>query len=636
MFLLRRLGPVCRGRYHEGTRLQSVWFQLDASGRCRKGPGQTLRESPLSLSHLRRWSVFFIALLAAATVFSACSSDDPTRPVNTTLVSKTIPRPRPHLAYPEPVHDDPPTIQFRDISATAAIDFRHQSGMHPDRPFPSNFGSGLAAFDYDGDGLYDLFFGSNRDLGPVRSGSSNGCRLYRNLGNLTFRDVTESSGVGFRGFNHGAAVGDADGDGFPDLFLTNLGPNVLYLNNGDGTFRDATAGSGLDAPPWSTGAAFLDYNGDGHLDLYVTAYGVWEPAHQPFCGDATRNIRVFCSPYSIAPVRHYLFRNRGDGTFEDTTAAAGILRTDGRGLGVIAADLNGDALTDLYVANDGCPNFLFLNKGDGTFRDATESSGAATNEAGEVQGSMGVDAEDVNGDGQPELLVTNFRGQYTTLYRNHADASFQDVSAWAGLISASLSWVGWGCALADFDNDGLPDVLAVNGEVDDNLKALGQDVPFAEPSIVWRNVGGVRFRKVAKPGPFFAQRHVARGASFFDLDDDGRLDLAVNRFDGPPAILRNESAPRSWIRLDLIGRKANRSAIGARVSVIAGDRVFQRLVKGGGSYLSANDPRILVGLGDRKRVDRVEIQWPGGEFSQLDTPTVNQTHLVREPAEARR
>jgi len=535
----------------------------------------------------------------------------------------------PEAGEPEPGEAE--RIRFRDTSATSGVDFQHVSGMHPDRPFPTNFGSSLAAFDYDGDGHQDLYCGTNRELpldAPSRSG---GCRLYRNRGDGTFQDVTGAAGVGFRGFNHGATAGDVDGDGFPDLFLTNLGPNVLYLNNGDGTFRDATAGSGLDAPPWSTGAAFLDYDGDGHLDLYVACYGAWTLGKEPYCGDPKRRVRIYCTPYSLTPVRHYLFRNRGDGTFEDTTGRSGVLRRDGRGLGVVAADLNGDGRTDLYVANDGCPNFLFLNQGGGTFTDASESSGAATNEAGEVQGSMGVDAEDVNGDGRPELLVTNFRGQYTTLYRNHHGSNFQDVSGPAGITSDSAPYVGWGCALADLDNDGLPDILTVNGEVDDNLKEFGLDVPFAQPALVWRNQGEGRFRRVGDAGPFFAATHVARGAAFLDLDDDGRLDAAVSLFDGRTAVLRNESPARPWVRLELLGRVSNRSAIGAAVAVYAGGRVFHRLVKGGGSFLAGNDPRVLVGLGAADRVDRVEVRWPGGSRSTLTGPAVGRTHQVREP-----
>jgi hypothetical protein len=492
--------------------------------------------------------------------------------------------------------------------------------------------------DYDGDGLLDLYFATTRNLPLDAPNRSHGNRLYRNRGGATFEDVTERAGVGFRGFCHGVAVADVDNNGCPDLFLTNFGPNVLYLNNGDGTFRDATAGSGLDRPFWSCGAAFFDYDGDGLLDLYVSNYGRWPPAPDappPFCGDEARGLRMICPPDKVPPERDLLFRNRGDGTFEDRTGPTGVLRHDGRGMGVIAADLNGDGRTDLYVANDRGANFLFLNRGDGTFEDASESSGAAFSGNGAAQGSMGVDAEDIDGDGLPELVVTNFRGDGNTLYRNLGGGNFTDVTDTAGLLKGSKPNVGWGCALADLDGDTRLDLLSVNGHVDDNLAAFGRDVPQAEPVTLWRREGDGRYSLVRDPGPFFRTGHVARGAAFGDLDNDGDLDVVISLLDGRPAVLLNESDPRPWVRFELVGRRSNRSAIGAAVAVHCGGRVIHRQVKGGGSYLSANDPRVLVGLGDADRVDRVEVRWPSGARTTLAAPEVRRTHRVEEPEECR-
>jgi hypothetical protein len=533
---------------------------------------------------------------------------------------------------PEPTVPEPSTIRFRDVSDATGIAFVHCSGNSPEKHFPTANGSGVAMFDYDGDGRLDLYFATTRNLPLDAPDRSQGNRLYRNRGDGTFEDTTEKAGVGFRGFTHGLAVGDVDNDGTPDLYLANLGPNVLYLNNGDGTFRDAGAGSGAQCGLWSSGAALFDYDRDGDLDLYVSCYGRWTPdGDRPFCGDAAKGVRTYCSPLTITPERHFLFRNRGDGTFEDVTEAAGILRSDGRGMGVVACDLDRDGWIDLYVANDLGAHFLFLNRGDGTFQDATESSGAAASEAGHFQAGMGVDAEDVTGDGLPELFVTHFREDYCTLYRNLDGQIFQDVSAWAGIVKDCMPGVGWGCALADFDNDGWPDMLVVNGHVDDNLDQLGRDVPQAEAPKVWRNRGDGRFRLVRDPGPFFRAGHVARGAAFGDLDDDGDLDVVVSLMDQRPVVLLNESDRHPWIRLELLGGRSRRPAIGAAVEVHAGGRVIHRQVKGGASYHSANDTRLLIGLGSADRVERVDIRWPNGTRSTLTDPAPGRTHRVLEP-----
>lgn len=538
----------------------------------------------------------------------------------------------PGTAAGTPGSPDRSAIRFRDISESTGITFVHCSGNSPEKYYPAANGSGVAMLDYDADGWLDLYFVTTRNLPMSAPSQSHGNKLYRNRRNGTFEDVTERAGVAFRGFCHGVTVGDVNNDGFPDMYLTNLGPNVLYLNHGDGTFRDATRGSGLDGPAWSSAAALLDYDGDGRLDIYVSCYGRWsENEEHPYCGDRARGIRTFCAPPSIPPVRHYLFRNRGNGTFEDTTKAAGILRSDGRGMAVVAADVDGNGWPDLFVANDACPNFLFLNRGNGTFDDAGATAGAACSADGKNQSGMGVDIEDVDGDGLPELFVSHFRNEYATLYRNIGNATFDDVSASVGIVQGSTGEVGWGCALADFDNDGWPDMFVANGHVDDNLEKLGQKVSYAERSRLWRNVGAGRFQLVPDAGPFFAQEHVARGAAFGDLDNDGDIDIVISRMDARPIILSNESASGSWIRLHLMGRRSNRSAIGASVVVHAEGQAIHRHLKGGGSYLSANDPRLLIGLGSARGVDRVEIRWPSGQRSTLTSPAIGTTHRVAEP-----
>ncbi len=591
-----------------------------------------------------------VAISMAWTAAAGCRPADdggPTPGVDTPVASEPNPSPgRPEKSPPRPVDvarkavskpPEPPSIRFRDASESSGIDFVHCSGNDPEKHFPTANGSGVAMLDYDGDGVLDLYFATTRNLPLEAPTASGGNRLYRGRGDGTFEDVTDRANVGYRGFTHGLAVGDVDNDGHPDLYLANLGGNVLYLNNGDGTFRRAGPAMGAECKPWTSGAAFLDYDADGDLDLYVSSYGVWAyGADRPFCGDFEKKVRTYCSPLTINPARNFLFRNRGDGTFEDVTAAAGVLRADGRGLGVVACDVNRDGRIDLYAANDLSPHFLFLNKGDGTFEDATETSGASASESGRFQAGMGVDAEDVDGDGLPELFATHFREDYNTLYRNLDGRNFQDVSASAGIVKDCLPNVGWGCALADLDNDGWPDMLVVNGHVDDNLPRIGREIPQAEPPRVWRNRGDGRFRLVADPGPFFSANHVARGAAFGDLDNDGDLDAVVVLMDGRPAVLLNESSPRAWVRLELLGGRSRRPAVGAMVEVRAGGRVIHRQLKGGGSYLSANDPRLLIGLGAADRIESIEVRWPNGTRSTVTSPELRRTHRVEEPEAPKR
>ncbi|MBX6314712.1 MAG: CRTAC1 family protein, partial [Isosphaeraceae bacterium] len=472
-------------------------------------------------------------------------------------------------------------------------------------------------------------------------------RLYKNLGGGQFRDVTESAGVGFVGFNHGIVVGDIDNDGDQDIYLCNYGPNVLYLNNGDGTFRDISRESGTDNPSWSSGGAFLDYDNDGDLDLYVSNYGDWTLERDDhFCGDREKNVRQYCSPKEVRTVKHILYRNDGlkDGIphFTDVTDQAGVGRADGHGFGVIAADLNGDGKIDLYVANDQNPNFLFLNNGDGTFQDASEVSGAALDINGNAQAGMGVDAEDIDGDGKPELFVTNFRDEYNTLYQNFGNGNFFDQTSSVGLAADSMPWVGWGCGLVDLDNDGWPDIFVANGHVDDNWHLLGQpNNPYRQPPLLHRNVplgrvpgAGRRFVLATRgAGPYFDEGHVGRGVAFGDLDDDGDLDIVVNHKDAPPALLRNDTPTENcWIRLKLVGTRSNRDAIGARVEVTAGGRTLSRQRKGGGSIMSAHDPRLLIGVGPVAVVEKIVIRWPSGAESILENLETGQTREIIEPA----
>ncbi len=534
----------------------------------------------------------------------------------------------------------PSPFRFAEIAQQAGIDFVHFSGMTEARHFPTANGSGVAIFDYDNDGKLDLYFatGTLLPLGTAKKGPN---RLFRNLGGNRFRDVTAESGLGYAGYCHGIVVGDIDNDGDHDVFLCNYGPNVLFLNNGDGTFKDITKNAGVGSSNWSTGGAFLDYDSDGDLDLYVTNYGHWKlPDDDQFCtmnlghhNPSEAKVRTYCSPRSIRPARHLLYRNNGDRTFTDVTEAAGVGRCDGRGFGVVAADLNGDGRIDLYVTNDTCPNFVYLNRGDGTFMDATDTSGAGYDAHGLTRAGMGVDAEDVDGDGLPDLLVANFTGEPNSLFRNLGAGMFADQTPSSGMATDSMPWVGWGCALADFDNDGWPDCFVANGHVDDNLELLGYNIPYAHPPLLHHNLEGRKFRLATRDvGPYFDSDHVGRGAAFGDLDNDGDIDIVVNHKDGAPALLRNDTTTKNhWIRLSLIGTLSNRDAIGALVTVELKNRTLYRQRKGGGSLESAHDPRMLIGLGPETEPRRVTIRWPSGQISTAESLAGDQGYIMVEP-----
>jgi hypothetical protein len=533
-------------------------------------------------------------------------------------------------------------FRFADVTRESGVDFVHVSGITEARHYPTAYGSGVAIFDFDNDGKLDLYFATATFLptGTLRTGPN---RLYRNLGGNRFQDATETSGLGYAGFCHGVAIGDIDNDGDQDVFLCNYGSNALYLNDGDGTFRDISHSAGIDRPGWSYAGAFLDYDNDGDLDLYVTRYGHWklpdddrvcDALPSPLIKDPPPRQRVFCSPKSIRPARHCFFRNNGDRTFTDVAEAAGLGRSDGRGLGVVATDLDDDGRIDLYVANDMCPNFVYFNRGDGTFEDATDTSGAGYGESGQIRAGMGVDAEDLDGDGRPELFATNYWNEPNSLFANLGGGQFQERSRTSGMWHDSVLWVGWGCALADFDNDGRPDCFVVNGHVDNNLERLGYESPYAQPPLLHRNVDGTRFLLATRDaGSYFDSDHVGRGVASGDIDDDGDVDLVVNHQDGAPALLRNDTpTPHHWIRLQLEGTRSNRDGVGARVEVQAGGRTIVRWRKGGASLGSSHDPRLLIGIGEAEVARSVTIRWPSGQVDHFTDLRARAGYLLKEGA----
>jgi len=576
------------------------------------------------------WPVFILLLLLG--MAGGCGFFPQTPPPKTDFRASQVSRTQPSVDAGAEFPVSP--IHFERVM-NSGVNFQHRTGNSDERPFPAANGSGLGAIDYDLDGVYDLYFATGRSFpldepDPLASGN----RLYRNLRNWTFLDVTTLAGVGHLGYSAGLAVGDFNGDGFSDIYVNCYGPNVLYQNNGDGTFHPLDEGAGVNDPRWGTSAAFLDYDGDGNLDLYVCNYAKWSLATNAFCGNHATNTRIFCNPNSVEAEAHGLFHNQGDGTFQECSVEAGVGGGSGRGQGVIAADVDRDGLIDLYVANDLQPNFLFQNLGQGRFRDISEESGAAYDKAGQVHAGMGVDAEDLNQDGLPELFVTNFEQEYNTCYDNQGHMTFLDVSEIRGLAAASRPWVGWGTALVDLDSDGLRDVIVTNGHTDANLSAMGRDSEYLQPPLIWRNLGK-RFAVVSETaGDYFQDRFCGRALSAVDLDNDGDLDIVIGHQDQIPALLRNDGLKEVEVRkktvtLKLVGRNSVRDAIGAQVQIKSGKLATFHQVRGGGSYLSAQDPRI-IGVCDGA-VAIVTIRWPSGLESLVPDLATGAEYVLIEP-----
>lgn len=529
-------------------------------------------------------------------------------------------------------------IQFVEIPAAASgIDFQHVSGNATDKPFPAANGSGVGALDYDLDGLVDLYFATGAHFPLTGLPDSPTNQAYRNMGDWQFVNVTAQTRLELHRYSAGVAVGDYDSDGFPDVYVTCVGENQLFHNCGDGTFEEVAVVSGGD---FSTSSAFLDYDADGLLDLYVGNYGIWDYEHNAYCGDRSRNVRIFCSPKTLEPELDRLLRNEGDGTFRDVTTETGVDAANGRAQGVLATDVNGDGRIDLYLGNDSHPNFLFLNTAEGRFENATQLTGTAYDRHGQMQAGMGLAGADVDRDGQWDLFVTNFEGEYNTLYLQSSPDVFFDVSMTHGLAAASKTWVGWGTALADFDLDGWKDLIVTNGQVDDNLKAMGHDSPYEEPPLVWKNEAG-RFRLLGESvGGYFRRLHPGRGLATADLDNDGALDVVIVHQDRQPTLLRNNvfAGPTPHVRslaVRLVGTLSNRDAIGSRLVVASEGEPQIEQIQSGGSYLSSHDPRVILPIPESGQVD-LEIVWPSGIRSLVTGLQASQQYDIIEPTQANR
>ena len=519
-------------------------------------------------------------------------------------------------------------IRLDDVTGASGVGFVLAHNPTPEKHLVETMAGGLAAFDYNGDGRIDLYFTNGAALPSLeKSGPAQWNRLYRNDGNLRFTDVTEQAGVAGAGYAIGAAAADYDNDGDQDLFVAGVRGNLLYRNRGDGTFEEVSRAAGIASDVWAVAGAWFDYDRDGRLDLFVVNYLQWTPDFDRYCGDEGRGIRVYCHPRYFEGLPNRLYRNRGDGTFEDVSRESGIAAHVGKGMSAAVLDYDGDGWLDAFVTNDAVPSFLFRNKGDGTFEEMGLLAGVSLPAHGRPVSAMGVDARDVDRDGRPEIAYTALAGETFPLFRNE-EGLFQDVTYQSGLGPLTVKMSGWGIGFADFDNDGWPDLFTANSHVNDRVGEFEASA-YEEPNRVFRNLGKARFEDVsAGVGQAFQRAAAHRGAVFADLDADGRVDVVTTALGGPPAIWRNVSADGAhWIAVRLKGRTSPRDGIGATVRV-GGQTV---LVSTAGSYASSNPPIARFGLGKQAGPLDVVVTWPGGRRQTMKVDVDREVVIEESP-----
>ena len=510
-----------------------------------------------------------------------------------------------------PPQDSEP-ILFEEIpSAISGITWVHENAMSPDRYLPEAIGPGCAFFDYDNDGWMDIYLVNSgacdfwKPSKPIRNA------LYKNNRDGTFTDVTEKAGVGGGAFGMGVAVGDYNNDGNADLFVTAYGKCTLYRNNGNGTFTDVTEKAGLTTPGWTTSAVWFDYDNDGFLDLFVCSFVDYGVNKHIFCGDNKLGRHYYCIPRVFKPTSSYLYHNNGDGTFTETGHGTDIAKALGKGLGVVATDINNDGLMDLFVANDTVQNFLFVNRGNGKWDEIGLASEVGYSANGQPRSGMGVDSADFDGDGWQDLFVSNVDQEMYSLYHNNKDESFTDVARPNGVAEATRLMSGWGLKFFDYDNDGYLDLFLANGHPDDMVEIVYSSVKYKEPFLLFHNDGKHLVDVTDKAGPVFKKNYPARGLAIGDFNNDGRVDVLIANNGGAPVLLRNNAGKGNhWLGLLLQGVKCNRDSIGAMIRWSVGGVTKSKLKTNGGSYLSSHDPREVLGLGKATKIDWLEIKWP--------------------------
>ena len=515
-------------------------------------------------------------------------------------------------------------VTFQEVPAkTSGIKWVHDNAHSAERFLPETVGAGCAFVDYDNDGWLDIFLVNSGVSDFYSPATPLKNALYRNNRDGTFTDVTDKAGLAGGRFGMGVAVADYDGDGWQDLYVTNYGSNVLYHNNKNGTFTDITDKAGVTTQGWSTCAVWFDYDNDGKLDLFVSSFVQFDKSQHRLCVDQTMTQNYYCIPRIFKPRPSYLFHNNGNGRFSDVSKESGIAGSPGKSFGVVATDVNNDGLMDLFVANDTVANFLFLNKGQGKFEEIGLQAAVAYSDAGKPRSGMGVDATDFDGDGWQDLFVANIDQEFFSLYHNEKDQTFVDVSGEIAPATQLLS--GWGLKFFDYDNDGDPDLLLVNGHPDDLIEMKAARVRYKEPLLLFENTGTTFKNVSAQSGSVFANELSGRGMAVGDFDNDGDLDVLISNNGEAPVLLRNEGGNgNNWIGLDLVATRSNAGAVGAIISWQASGKKRTRLRTAGGSYLSTSDPREVLGVGVSAKIQSVEIRWPSGTVDKLTNLPLNR------------
>jgi len=503
-----------------------------------------------------------------------------------------------------------PSYPFVEVPpASSGINWVHNAGKSPLKHLPEISGAGCAFLDYDNDGWMDIYLVNSGQADFYTPSKPLRNALYHNNRDGTFSDVTEKAGVGSGRYGMGVAVGDYDNDGFPDICVTQYDRSILYHNNGNGTFTDVTEKAGVAAPGWASSAAWFDYDNDGRLDLFVCHFAAWDPSQT--CGITADGAHHYCIPRIFKPTSSWLFHNNGDGTFTDVSKEAGIAEHLGKAWGVVATDINNDGRMDIFVSNDTVANSLYLNKGDGKFDEIGLQADVAYSAEGKARSGMGVDSADFNQDGWMDIFVANIDEEIFALYKNKGDLTFDDVAMPMGIGMPTRWMSGWGLKFFDYDNDGNLDLIVANGFPDDLVEQFSSRVTFKEQLLLFHNTGKAFQDVSSQSGPAFAKPFSARGLAVGDFNNDGGIDVLISVNDEAPVLLRNEIGKLShWLGVRLVGKKCNADAVGARITYQSGDLKRSRFKVGGGSFLSSHDPRVVLGIGSRSKLDWVEVTWP--------------------------